>query len=453
MNLLGIIILVCLCIPIAFGSRRAALLAMMGGVLYLTQGVAIQIGGFNLFAMRILELVGIARVIGRREFSFSDLNKIDRAFILLYVYTTLIFVFRSSDDLAYYIGAAVDALSCYFIFRGLILEIDDLVWLLPSLLALLTPYVALLLIERVTHRNLFSILGAFTGDEWLREGKVRCFGSFRYASLLGTLGASFFPLYLAITFKKEQRKLGIFGIVLCLLIVWASNSGGPATAIVVGSMGWICWKLRLKMRMVRYGIVGAIVALALVMKAPVWYIFARFSALTGGDGWHRSYLIDMAIQHLDKWWLIGMPIKDTSDWFPYTIAATGGADMTNQFIAFGITAGLGSTILFIIFLKNVYSGLGTALSLTRQRSSSELDREYLLWGLGVVLTVHVVNLMGVTYFDQIYVIWFMQLACISSLVFSITQEVKDEEVTSTERSLNFQMAENGISQSASSLEI
>ena len=50
------------------------------------------------------------------------------------------------------------------------------------------------------------------------------------------------------------------------------------------------------------------------------------------------------------------------------------------------------------------------------RSSLETkDTEFLLWGLGVMLAVHIVNWFGIIYFDQMYVIWFMQLAAISTL--------------------------------------
>ena len=41
--------------------------------------------------------------------------------------------------------------------------------------------------------------------------------------------------------------------------------------------------------------------------------------------------------------------------------------------------------------------------------------KYFLWGLGVMLSVHIVNWINVSYFDQFRVIWFLQLAIISSL--------------------------------------
>src|SRR6266498_335895 len=58
MNLLGAAILGILIAVVLFASRRWAVIAMMTGVLYLTQGQAVQVMGLNMFAVRFLELAG-----------------------------------------------------------------------------------------------------------------------------------------------------------------------------------------------------------------------------------------------------------------------------------------------------------------------------------------------------------------------------------------------------------
>ena len=155
--------------------------------------------------------------------------------------------------------------------------------------------------------------------------------------------------------------------------------------------------------------------LAMVMKAPIWYLPAKASSLTGGDGWHRSYLMDVAFRNFDKWWLAGMAIRDTKNWFYYDLTATGGADITNQFLSFGLTAGMIGMILFFVLLYLAFSNLGKAMSVVRSNHDESRKSEYLLWGLGVMLLVHMFNWLGITYFDQTYVIWFMQLAAIATL--------------------------------------
>ena len=169
------------------------------------------------------------------------------------------------------------------------------------------------------------------------------------------------------------------------------------------------------MRKVRWGIVGMIIALALMMKAPVWYILAHISSITGGDGWHRSYLIDVAYRHIGEWWFWGMPISETSDWFAYTLGTQNQADITNQFLSFGLIAGLPAMILFVFVLVRAYSGLGMKMAAVRNDQSGYGPTEFLLWGLGVVLLIHIIDWFGITYFDQMYMVWFMQLATISTL--------------------------------------
>jgi hypothetical protein len=160
------------------------------------------------------------------------------------------------------------------------------------------------------------------------------------------------------------------------------------------------------------------------MKAPIWFLPARISDIVGGDGFHRSYLMDCAIRDLSKWWFSGMPIVDTANWFPYVVPATGGADITNQYLFFGVTGGLLAIILFILLLIKCYSLLGNSMYQLRASTSTPTGNEFLLWGLGVMLTVHISNWFGIRYFDQTYNLWFMQLAAISVTKAEVLPKVK-----------------------------
>ena len=416
MNPLGALILAVLVFLVLGATRRVALLAMMAGVLYLTQGPQINVLGLNLFAVRFLELAGFVRVMARHEFSFRQLNGIDRALIWLYGYITVVFLLRSTEGVAYQIGMFTDAFLCYFAFRGLLGDMEDFCWFLRAFVILLVPYTLLVLIESVTGHNPLSILGGITGGSvWLRHGFPRCFGSFRQPDTLGMFAASFLPLYIGLACIIRERRRAVLGICLCIALVVVSNSGGAASGAAVGLLCWGLWRFRMSMRMVRWSIVGMIAVSGMVMKAPIWYIFQHVSSITGGDGWHRSYLIDVTYKHIGQWWLAGMPINETSDWFPYQNAATASADITNLFVAFGLTAGLGAIALFILLLTRAFSRLGSALAIVRSPSCESGENEFMLWGLGVMLTVHIINWFGITYFDQMYVVWFMQLAAISGL--------------------------------------
>jgi hypothetical protein len=416
-NPLGLSILTGVILAVAFGSRRWALLATIAGALYLSQAERLTVQGITLFAYRFVELAAFLRVMIRSEYTLAKSNRVDRAVLWLYIYVTVVFLIRSKVGQAYAIGAAVDAFLCYFAFRGLIGGVDDFKWFLRAFLLLLVPYAALAVSEGLTGRNLFTALEGFDGIQWLREGRLRCQGSFRHPSLLGTLGASFIPLYVGLACRRTGRKAALIGIPACLAIVWAANSGAPVSCVIVGVAGWLLWGFRTRMRWLRRGTVAIVVVLAVVMKAPVWYLLAHVSDMTGGDGWHRSFLIDVAFRNIGKWWLAGMPILDTVHWFPYDVVSTGGADITNEFLSFGIQGGLVAILLFLRLLTVAYKNLGVALA----ESAEEADGvKFLLWGLGVMLAVHISNWVGITYFDQFYAIWFMQLAALVSL----TEEVR-----------------------------
>ena len=413
MNSLGALLLIGFAAAVLGLPRRGALTGFVAGILFLTQALYIDVGGFNLFALRILEVAAFWRVMARRELSLQSLGLLDKTVLWFVLYTTVVYALRTRDGLTYRIGWAVDVTLCYLSFRGFIQSREDVKWLLKAMVVMLIPYAAIVAYDSVARNNLFALIGGRVGGaELLRDGRMRACGSFRHPSLLGTLGASFLPLYIGLAFDPSNRKVAGIGAAACLVIVWASNSGGPLSCALVAFVGWMLWPMRHHMRQVRWGIALMVLAMGLAMKAPIWYLIARLSSVTGGDGFHRSHLMNQAYVYLEKWWLAGMPIEETMDWFPYYIHSTGGADITNQFLSFGIAAGLGSMFLFILVLVRAFKTVGSAVNNAREVDDGKNPDGYLVWGTGVVLAVHVFNWFGINYFDQMYAVWYGQLAIV-----------------------------------------
>lgn len=186
--------------------------------------------------------------------------------------------------------------------------------------------------------------------------------------------------------------------------------------VAAAILGWALWPMRRAMRLVRWGLLATLVMLAMIMNAPIWYVLARISDITGGDGYHRAVLLDIAFKNLDRWWLAGMPAIETGSWLPYTNTTTGAVDMTNNFLSFGVSAGLGALLLLVALLTVAFSQVGRTMSALRSGDdSTDLDVEPLYWGLGVMLSVHAFNWFGITYWDQTNAVWFLHLALIGSL--------------------------------------
>ena len=412
MNGTGANILAVLAAIVLLGSRRWAILALAFAMLYLPAGQSISVAGLNFFPMRILEVFAFIRIVVRGEIFEINLNGIDRIVIALYACLMLMVVMRSDPDQKNVIAISLDSVLCYFSFRSLWRSVDDLQWFLRAFALLLIPFVALVADEMLSKANPFASLGGLQFVE--RDGRVRCMGTFRHPSLLGTLGAAFIPLYFGAMTDTTRRATAVVGVLACTAIVFLANSGGPLSATAFGVIGWLCWPLRNHMRSVRRGLLVLLVLLALFMKAPLWYLPAKASSLSGGDGWHRAYLMDMAFQHIGGWGMAGVNISQTADWFPYTLAATGSADITNQYVFFGLTAGLPAVLLFVALLVRAFSAVGDLVARLSAGPTSQ-PHQMLAWCLGSSVLVHAATWFGITYnFDQTYVIWCLQLAAIAT---------------------------------------
>jgi hypothetical protein len=406
-------ILVVLLLVVLRGPRRWAVLGLMAGVFSLTQGHAVEIFGLSIWPIRFLEAAALARVLLRKELVWSRMTRIDWTLLLLYNYSGLVWVLRSSNVTPHMFASALDPTVCYLALRALVRSLDDIRWFLNAFVVLLIPFTALVIVERVTGQPAFGMVGA-TGLLLLRNGVPRCMGTFRHAILLGSVAAAFLALYIGLSLSASRRRTAALGGALCLVLVWLSNSGGPLISAGAALTGWALWMVRDRMFLTRRTLVAVVLLLLVFMKAPIWYLPAKVSGLIGGGGYHRSMLMDRAWQDMDRWWLVGMDMKDTIGWIPYYDEYIGGADITNQFIALALRGGLPAIIIFIVLLTFMFKGLGRALAVAR--ASGSRQDEIVLWGLGVMVAVHVTSWLSIAYFDQSWAVWLMHAAAVSAAV-------------------------------------
>jgi hypothetical protein len=413
-NSLGTILTVFFCGAILTLPRRQAALAIVASTLYLTQGQAVELG-FNLFSTRFIEMAAFARILMRGELRRITFTPVDRLLLIFFSVMVGIYTIRSGHIDAYQFGTAVDGWLCYFSLRVLIVDFDDFTYLAKGTAFLLVPFALLMTFEAVTGHNLFAFMGGIPDEPDFRNGHYRAQGSFRHAILAGSLGATTLALLIGFLFQKSCRGWAVVGIAASIVIVLASHSSGPFMAAGVSLVAWGFWRFRLKMKTVRRSIFFGMLAMHLTMKAPIWFIFARISDVLGGDGWHRSNLIDKFIKNFSSWWFAGMDFLDTGDWAA-TKLSTGGVDTTNYYVSIGIVGGLLSLVLFIIVFVSCFKLIGRALGRLRIHfGESNPATEAILWGVGCAVCSHMINLTAVEYFDQFYVIWYLHLAVLVSL--------------------------------------
>lgn len=418
---------------ILFGSRRAAAVCLLAGVLFITQGQQVSLFGVSFHYFRFLEIVGMIRIVRNWELRSLKFNNVDTWLLRLYSLLAIVSIIRSDDNSIYYIGRSIDAVFCYLIFRCLIQGLLDWVYVLRAASFMLVMYAGLVAVEGLTGRNPWSVMGGVYEGYYFRNDKPRCMGSFQHPILMGTLGSSLIPVYIALLLTRTDMLMALIAIPACLSLIYFANSGGPVSALAAGLVGWALWPFRARMKVIRLGLLMLVIILAIFMKAPIWYLPSKVSSITGGGGWHRSYLLECAFNDIQKWWLIGMPLKDTADWFPYSIDDFGGADITNQYLAFGLAGGLASMLIFIYISVLVFSSIGNSLRNFDGKNLPINLYSSLIWSMGVLLVVHIVSWFGVSYYDKSFILMLMQIAVISSLASDkrIASPEKSQQVPST----------------------
>jgi hypothetical protein len=412
-NFLGLVVVIFLGILTILIPRRFAVLPFILVTCYVPiAGTKIDIASFNFSILRIIIFFGWIRLISKKEIFSIKLNVIDKAILLWVGAAVLIYTISrgSFPDFKNRLGLAYDFLGLYFYFRSVIDDEKVVETAIKICAIILFPLSIIMLFERITGFNVFSIFGGVEATTLYGDGRVRCSGPFRHPILAGTFGATLIPLFVGSWFsKRENRRISIIGISSAMVIVITAASSGPFLSLIIAIIGLLLWPLRNNMRIVRWGIFYILLFGHFLMKAPIWFIFARMGDFIGGDGWHRSYLIDQAITHFSEWWLSGTDY--TREWFPYGVPYNSKmADITNQFISEGIQGGLLQLTLFVLIIILCYRKLGIAIQKSTNAEMWQLKR---LWTLGCALLAHIISFLSVTYFDQTIVSWFLLIAIIS----------------------------------------
>jgi hypothetical protein len=395
-----------------FLPRKYSLFPLFIVAAYVTLGQYVVIATANFTMLRILVVFAFARAVIRGDYGSIVLNPLDKAMIAwtLSAIVTYTLLWQTGHAFINRVGLCFDTVGVYFVCRLYIFDIDDITRIFSLCAALMIPLAGAMLYEYSTGKNLFAFLGGVPAISEIRNGRVRCQGSFRHPILTGTFGATMLPLILSLWWQKGVSKtLTVSGALACIVIVACSGSSGALMATIYGVTGLLFWFLRDSMGIVRWGIVLVLVVVQLVMKAPFWYILARLSSVTGGTGWHRAYLIDQAFRYFNEWWLVGT--KVTAHWMPTGLLIDPTkADITNQYLVQGVNGGLITMIIFIVIIVLGFKNVGKSV---RMIGIEDFPIGILVWSMGAALFAHSVSFISVSYFDQIQVFWFFLMAAIS----------------------------------------
>jgi hypothetical protein len=389
--------------------RQWAAVPLLIGAAYMSMESSLDVGALHFTSIRILVAVGILRVIVRGERIAGGLNMLDRVLVAWAVWAVCSSCFHKdfSAALIYRLGLAFNVLGFYLLVRVFIQDADSLLRICKVIIIALLPIAFGMILEARTGKNLFSLFGGVPELSEIRGGKVRAQGPFDHAILAGTVGAVCLPM--AVLFWKSNRKLALLGLAATGLMVLTSRSSGPVMTAFFTVFGLVLWRYRTYMRLIRWCGILAILALAMVMNAPVYFILDRIDLTGSSTGWHRAALIQGAISHVDDWWLGGTDY--TRDWTPEAGYDENNTDITNHYIRMAVWGGLPMLLLFVWSLVIAFGMVAKVLRTNRSVRGTD---QFLMWTLGCVLFGHVAAMVSVSYFDQSVFYLYFVLAAIAT---------------------------------------
>jgi hypothetical protein len=396
--------------------RKRVLGPFLGAAFLIPMDQMVLLGPFHFQMLRILILCGwVAMLIHKRSEGpvFSNgFNGIDGAVILWTIFTAIaaVALWQDTASLNNQLGALYTVFGIYFLLRFFVRDEQD-VQRAIQVIAYVSAVIALIMLwETITHRNPYALLGgsrAFTREMLMaREGGSRALGPFQHPILAGVFGGISPPLFVALWWKdRSARTSAAVGILASTVIVITSQSSTPMLAYAGGIFALCLWPLRKRMRMMRWGLVIALTGLHLVMKAPVWSLIARIDLTGGSSSYHRYQLVDQCIRHFSDWWLMG--VKNWGEW------GWDMWDLANQYVSIADTSGMLPLILFISIIVYGFKYLGRA---RRAADKNQRRQELFIWALGAALFANCMAFLGIAYYDQTMVAWYLLLAIIWAAV-------------------------------------
>jgi hypothetical protein len=274
---LGLLAVAVLGLCVLYVPRRWSVLPLLIMACFVSSAQRIVVAGLDFDFLRIMVLFGVIRLMFRKEYINFVWKPLDIAVILWTISSMFFYVLQQGDFAAVVnrLGFAFNAFGMYFLFRCLIQDWQDVNQIIRGCIWLSIPVAIFFLLENLTGRNLFSIFGGVLAVTDIREGKLRCQGAFSHPILAGCFWASLMPLFAACWWKSiKDRIWSITGLITSSFIVLCCASSTPLMGALSAMIGGLFFFLRRQMRIVRWVILLTLIALHMVMNAPVWHLVA-----------------------------------------------------------------------------------------------------------------------------------------------------------------------------------
>src|SRR6516165_11481495 len=324
--------------------RNKVITPFLLGCFAIPLGQVVVLGGLHFTVLRILIIAGLIRraisggttPLGKFPGGF---NGVDRVVILwvVAIQTLITLQWMEMQSFIHNLGDFLDMFGGYLVVRFFITDGETVRRAIKTLAVVCIIQGVCMLNEQISHVNVFGYIGGISGLT-IRDGKIRSEGVLGCISA-GAFAGALIPLFLGMWTDRKSRMLACAGLAGATTMVFTSNSSTSLLALAATVLAIFLWPLRRKMRLLRWGLVLSLLALHLVMKAPVWALISRIDLTGSSSSYHRFYLVDNCIRHFSDWWLFGY--KDYDKWGFMMF------DMCNQFVVQAVAGGLLGLVAYI----------------------------------------------------------------------------------------------------------
>lgn len=410
---------------ICVSGRRKALAAFLTAGVLIPSDQILYLGAIHFPMLRILAFFTLGRICwaklsGRGRVFEGGINGIDKAMMVMGLFTLIngLLLWRVWAELVFQLGSLSTILGVYFSLRFLIQDFEDVKHGIRVLVGVTAVIALIMAYEHLTGVNLvYTTLGgaraSVLGSSINRDDHLRAAGVFGHPILAGTFGGIVLPLFVGLGLAgKKDRKYAALGIAASTVMSFAASSSTALFGFLAGIIGLCFWPFRRRMRIIRWGIIGTLVALHLYMRSPVWHLISDIDLTGNSSSYHRYQLINQSIVHFSDWVLVGTKSYASWGWDMW--------DLCNQYVAIADQSGLVPLLSFLTVIILAFKYLGKA-----RRSAEDKQQRLFIWALSASVFANVVAFFGVSYFDQTIVAWYALLAMIHATVVSVRKERRE----------------------------
>lgn len=381
----------------------------------------------ELTAARLLILIGLVRAMAGGHLVWpTTKSRLDVLFIAFSGFALLSTIGHKADEwipspFNARAGIVLNVLGTYLYGRTYLPDLATFRRYAILLPVILLPLAFGMILEQRTRQNMYYSFGAVREQAAVREDRARAQGPFRHPILAGCAGATALPFaYLA--WRLGNRMTAIVGALACFGVVMGCASSGPLAAVAVTVFFIVFWRWRHLFRKLMWGAAFVALVYNLVKGRGPWYLMASIDLVGGSTGWHRAKLIDQGFVYLNEWWLWGTDytrhwMSSGVRWNPNMV------DLTNYYLHLGVTGGLPLTLCLMGFLVVGFGSLSKGMRILRARDDKD---EIVLWCAAASLATHAVSFISISYFDQMYIYFYLLVGAIPGLVASVDSKPIEE---------------------------